>query len=72
MPSHGGGTNKGGQIEMENPGFSGSVRPRAAGKPLKKVGGEAPHFFEGLPGRPGPSGPLNSNISPLHLAHHPC
>ena len=40
------------QIERGNPGFSWSGRPRAAGKPLKKVGGEAPHLFVGFPGRP--------------------
>ncbi len=30
-----------------------SGRPRGPGKALKKVGSEAPHSFEGLPGHPG-------------------
>jgi len=68
MPSHGGGSNKGAQIERENPGLSGSGRPRAAGKPLKKVGGFAPHLFEGFPGRPGPPRPTKSRFFPLNLA----
>ncbi len=34
-----------------------SGRPREPGKTLKKVGGEAPHIFEGLPGPPGPARP---------------
>ena len=38
----------GGQIEKENPGCWGSGRPRAAGKPLKEVGGEAPTFLRGF------------------------
>ena len=58
---------RGGQIERENPGFWGSGRPRAAGKPLKKVGGFAPHLFEGLPGRPGPPRRPKSRIFPLSL-----
>ena len=67
-PSHGGATNRGGQIERENLGLSGSGRPQAAGKPLKKVGGEAPHLFEGFPGRPGPPRARKSMIFPLNLA----
>jgi len=45
LPAHGGGTSGRGQIKRENPGFGGSGRPRAAGKPLKKVQGFAPHPF---------------------------
>jgi hypothetical protein len=35
--------------------FLRSGRPRGPGKALKKVGGEAPHIFEGLFGAPGPA-----------------
>ena len=45
-----------------------SGRPRAAGKPFKKVGGEAPHLLEGFPGRPGPPRHPKSMIFPLNLA----
>ena len=49
--------------------FGGSGRPRAAGKPLKMVGGEAPYLFEVFPDRPGPRRPQKSRIFPLNLAH---
>ena len=60
----------GGQIKRENPGFWGSGQPRAAGKPLKMVGGFAPHLFEVFPGRPGSPRPQKSRTFPLNLA--PC
>ncbi len=37
--------------------FLRSRRPRGPGKAFKKVWGEAPHIFEGLPGPPGPARP---------------
>ncbi len=37
--------------------FWGSGRPRGPRRPFQKVGGFAPHLFEGLPGPPGPSRP---------------
>jgi hypothetical protein len=37
--------------------FLRSERPRGPGKALQKVGGCAPHLFEGLPGPPGPAIP---------------
>ena len=50
-----------GQIERESPGFSGSGRPRAAGKPQEKGGGlSPPTFLESFPvarGRPNPENP---------------
>ena len=67
LPSHGGGT-VGGQTKRKNPGFGGgSGRPRAAGKPLKHLEGEAPHVCEGFPGRPGPPRPPKSKIYLLWL-----
>jgi len=60
-----------GQIEKKNPGFSGSGRPRVAGKPFRKMGGFAPHRFEGFPGRPGPPRSLRSKILPLNMAPRP-
>ena len=38
-------------------------RPRRPGKPLKNMGGKAPHLFERFPGRPGPPRPPKSAIS---------
>ena len=58
MPSHGGGTNRGGQIKRENPGFGGSGRPRAAGKPLKN-----PTFLRGFPPARGHPDPQNPRFS---------
>jgi len=46
-PSCGGGTNKRGQIERENPEFWGSGRPRAAGNPSKRWGAKPPTFLRG-------------------------
>ena len=60
LPAHGGGTNKGSQIERVNLGFSGSGRPRANGKPLKKVGGEDPNLFKWFTRRPGAPRPQKS------------
>ena len=37
--------------------FLRSGRPRGPGKVFKKVGSEAPHILEGLPGPPGPARP---------------
>ena len=56
------------QAGARTTGFLGSGRPRAAGKPLKKVGRFAPHLFEGFPGPPGPPRPPKSRIFPLNLA----
>ena len=48
----------GGQIKGEILDFRGGPRrPRATGKPFKKVGGEAPHLFEEFPGRSEPPRP---------------
>ncbi len=41
----------------ENRSFWGSGRSRAAGKPVKKVGGEAPYLLKGFPSPPGPPRP---------------
>ena len=65
LPTHGRGTDGGAQVKRQNPGFGGSGQPRAAGKPLQKVGAETPIFFEGFPGRPGPPRPPNPRFSPL-------
>ncbi len=46
--------NGGGEIKRENRGSSRSGRFQAAGEVFKKVGGEPPHLFKGLPGRPEP------------------
>ncbi len=37
--------------------FLRSGRHRVPGRAFKKVGDEAPHIFEGLPGPPGPARP---------------
>ncbi len=51
--------------------FLRSGRPRGPGETLKKVGGFAPHIFEGCPGPPGPARPqkrtpTNPNKSPTN------
>ena len=45
------------------------ARPRAAGKPPKKMGGDAPHLFGRFPGRPGPPRAPKSTISGLPKSH---
>jgi hypothetical protein len=49
-----------------------SGRPWAAGRPFKKVGGEAPQLFEGFPGRAGPPRPAKIRIFPINLAPPTC
>jgi hypothetical protein len=75
MLAHGGGTNRGGQIKTDSLGFWVSGRPRAVGKPFKKVGAKHPTFLKGFlaaRGRPDTHNPrLAVFTCPPHVSATP-